>query len=1495
MRVGRVLAAGLLAAGALMQWLAPAEVHAAEAKVVVSAPDARQKTFREDLLAPFSQGNEVRVIVGLQTMQGLAQPVGRSTDQAREQDVAGQQSRVLGRLAGQNARVVKRLRLHPFMVLSVDSNALGALLADPEVISLAIDQPRYPVLMDTPGITRATNAWAVGVRGAGQVVAILDSGVDASHPFFTGKVVAQACFSNPVGANTPYCPGGASQSTAVGSGAPCLDYNLGCWHGTHVAGIAAGRTGVLGTTSGIAPDAGIIAIQVFQKECTGGSCKITAYDSDIVAALEHVYSLRSTYNIASANLSLGGNLYTQACDASFPAYKAVIDSLRSANIATVIASGNNGNAGAISSPGCLSNAISVGSTTKQNAISSFSNSASGLSLLAPGSSITSSVPYAVSASGFGAANGTSMAAPHVTGAWAMLKSVFPSITVPEALSALQNSGIPITDPRNGLVKSLIQIGDAPGQPGALGLLALVRPTATLTTPVNGASYVAPATITLTASATRGSTGAAISRVEFYSGTTKIGESLAAPYIFSWTGVPQGAYNFSARAIDSLGSFGVSAPASISVAAPTYQISGTVTLNGTALSSVSLAGTNGVSCTPSNAAGQYNCTVPSGWSGSVTPSLSGYTFAPASRSYSSVLANQTAQNYAAAAVAPTTFQLSGTVTLSGTAMGSVSLAATNGASCTPSNAAGQYNCTVPSGWSGSVTPSLSGYTFAPASRSYSSVLANQTAQNYAAAAVAPTTFQLSGTVTLSGTAMGSVSLAATNGASCAPTNAAGQYSCTVPSGWSGSVNPSLSGYTFAPASRSYSSVLANQIAQNYAASAVSADTVWLDDAAPSGATLAGQADGWNWVSANPAPFSGSLAHQSALVSGTHQHYFISASESAACRSGRDAVRVCLPGSGQSPQPGDAAVERRLVGASGLLGCEHYSLGRRRHREPTLHGSSSHCGAVGAAGGPCCLGRARRSHPQRHGLHASEWPGDMGSRRQNQFSVGDICHRRHRNAQRHSPEQRQSGRHQRRELHPPPTPPASTTARCLQAGPAASPPSLSGYTFAPASRSYSSVLANQTAQNYAAAAVAPTTFQLSGTVTLSGTAMGSVSLAATNGASCTPSNAAGQYNCTVPSGWSGSVTPSLSGYTFAPASRSYSSVLANQIAQNYAASAVSADTVWLDDAAPSGATLAGQADGWNWVSANPAPFSGSLAHQSALVSGTHQHYFISASSPLPVAAGETLFAYVFLDPANPPSQVMLQWNDGSWEHRAYWGANIIPWGVDGTVSRRFMGALPTAGQWVRLEVPAALVGLVGRTLNGMAFTLQNGRATWDRAGKTNSVLATYAIGGTVTLNGTALSSVSLAGTNGVSCTPSNAAGQYNCTVPSGWSGSVTPFAEWLYLRSGLTQLLQRAGQPNRTELCSRCRSADDFPAQRHRDAQWHSHGQRQSGSHQRRQLRPEQRRRPVQLHGAFGLVRLRDSVAQRLYLRSGLAQLLQRAGQPDRAELRRERGQCRHRMA
>jgi len=165
------------------------------------------------------------------------------------------------------------------------------------------------------------------------------------------------------------------------------------------------------------------------------------------------------------------------------------------------------------------------------------------------------------------------------------------------------------------------------------------------------------------------------------------------------------------------------------------------------------------------------------------------------------------------------------------------------------------------------------------------------------------------------------------------------------------------------------------------------------------------------------------------------------------------------------------------------------------------------------------------------------------------------------------------------------------------------------------------------------------------------------------------------------------------------------------------------VWFEDQVPAGAGLFGNGETWNWVSADPAPFSGKLAHQSIVAAGMHQHFFQSATDTLLVSPAEILFAYVYLDPVQVPSEVMLQWNDGSWEHRAYWGSNNIPWGVDGTASRRFMGPLPPTGQWVRLEVPAELVGLEDREINGMAFTLWDGRATWDRAGKSCHPFLTF----------------------------------------------------------------------------------------------------------------------------------------------------------------------------
>jgi hypothetical protein len=255
---------------------------------------------------------------------------------------------------------------------------------------------------------------------------------------------------------------------------------------------------------------------------------------------------------------------------------------------------------------------------------------------------------------------------------------------------------------------------------------------------------------------------------------------------------------------------------------------------------------------------------------------------------------------------------------------------------------------------------------------------------------------------------------------------------------------------------------------------------------------------------------------------------------------------------------------------------------------------------------------------------------------------------------------------------------------------------------------------TGSSTAQVVVLSSTHQVSGTVNTRGTPLSGVSLAATGGVTCTNSDAAGRYACTAPQGWSGTVTPAFTGYSFAPPWRSYSGLSADQTAQDYFAAA-SADTVWVDDAVPAGAMLGSDFESWNWVSSNPTPYVGMLAHQSALVSGMHQHYFQGASATLAIGKRDILSTYVYLDPVNPPREIMLQWYDGSWEHRAYWGANLLAWGIDGSASRRYMGTLPPAGQWVQLTVPAAQVGLEYHTLSGMAYTLYDGRATWDHAGK------------------------------------------------------------------------------------------------------------------------------------------------------------------------------------
>jgi hypothetical protein len=158
--------------------------------------------------------------------------------------------------------------------------------------------------------------------------------------------------------------------------------------------------------------------------------------------------------------------------------------------------------------------------------------------------------------------------------------------------------------------------------------------------------------------------------------------------------------------------------------------------------------------------------------------------------------------------------------------------------------------------------------------------------------------------------------------------------------------------------------------------------------------------------------------------------------------------------------------------------------------------------------------------------------------------------------------------------------------------------------------------------------------------------------------------------------------------------------------------STDEVWVDEAVPAGAQLDGE--GVTWVTENPTPFSGTVSRRVQPDEGQHEHA-ITHMAPLLVDEGDVLYAYVWLDPANPPQQVMVQWYSGNWEHRAYWGANRLDMGVDGTPSRLRVGPLPAPGEWARLEVPAADVGLAGQAVMGITFTLFDGAAAWDRTGR------------------------------------------------------------------------------------------------------------------------------------------------------------------------------------
>ncbi len=405
---------------------APGDPHALVARVAV---EGRVRVIVE-LSAPFVPEGHLSALAAERQRQGIA----------------AAQAHLVAGLAGTEHRIRWLFTSIPFAALEVGAPGLQALDASPWVVSIQEDEI-HPLALDTSvPLVEADQMISAGSDGSGQTVVVIDTGVDSAHPNLSGKLVDEACFaSNGPGPNNGDCPNGKDSDFGPGSGAFC-DYSDECFHGTHVAGIAVGNGP---SFSGVAQGASLISIQVtsrFDSDAVCGSGNSPCprpLESDMIKAVEEVLSFLDEHSIASVNMSIGGTVFSSqsSCDANNGAMKAAIDNLRSVGVPTVVASGNNADSSGISEPGCISSAVSVGATTDSDESASFSNAASFLSLWAPGVGIRAP---RFDSTGYRTASGTSMATPHVAGAWAILAQAVPGVSVTQALAALQATGQPIS-------------------------------------------------------------------------------------------------------------------------------------------------------------------------------------------------------------------------------------------------------------------------------------------------------------------------------------------------------------------------------------------------------------------------------------------------------------------------------------------------------------------------------------------------------------------------------------------------------------------------------------------------------------------------------------------------------------------------------------------------------------------------------------------------------------------------------------------------------------------------------------------------------------------------------------------------------------------------------------------------------------------------------------------------------------------------------------------
>jgi uncharacterized repeat protein (TIGR01451 family) len=407
-----------------------------------------------NLTSALQAGRAQRVIIQYKDSDATA----TENDQQRRQRRHGHKANVLAMLDASHFKAQRDFSELPMSSMTlINPAALTRLMASPEVEAIFQDKPLKAHLTEAlPLIGQTPVANVMGRKGSGVAMAILDTGVNYT------RAELGSC-------TAPGVPSSTCKVVAAYEAAPTDNALDSVGHGTEVAMTAAA----------VAPDARIVAVDVFDGN--------SAFTSDVLAGITWVISNRAAYNIGVINLSLGDGVeHTSACGASDPFYTAIRNARNTYGIIVVAAAGNEGYTSGISSPACVSATLAAGAvydanvgtlgwnlnkynstsgttstvtcwdnTTAADLVTCFSDSSSLLDVWAPGAMITV---------GGQATAGTSIAAPFVTGAVAVLRAQFPSETATQIETRITSTGKPITDTRNGIVKPRLDLLAAQGAP-----------------------------------------------------------------------------------------------------------------------------------------------------------------------------------------------------------------------------------------------------------------------------------------------------------------------------------------------------------------------------------------------------------------------------------------------------------------------------------------------------------------------------------------------------------------------------------------------------------------------------------------------------------------------------------------------------------------------------------------------------------------------------------------------------------------------------------------------------------------------------------------------------------------------------------------------------------------------------------------------------------------------------------------------------------------------